>query len=382
MAKEAERRAGIPPAKASSSASRNFKSFSQIPKEKIVNPTSGSDEAVGGRRSLSSRKKTTPSLTSNATNAKLKEYLEDAVRPSSKKTYSSYWRRFMDFCQKKSMSVLEAESVALFLIHLAETTENRVSSLVAKHAIKYHIKLNYPCKKAATDSYLVSRITKSISSKWGKPVKKAKRITSDMVSKMILNLLKTGSFKDERTAMFILIQFICMARYEEVAKLEKAFIEIVPPGHLKVYFSSAKNYNVWDAQTCWAAGNEGGLIDPVLLIQNYLKKLSTEVKFLFPSFRVGKNQVPVFLNKPVSYDNMLSLLKSALSDIGEKGEEFSLHGVRTGSLSEAANSNKNVQRTDIKRHGRWKSQSMVDHYHELSIEKKLAPSRALKIYDQ
>ena len=380
QAKEAERRAGFSPAKVSPRVGAGFKSFAQIPREKIQHSITKTGEGSSSHSGLKGGKKSSQGLVQNR-HEKLQHYLEDAVRPSTKKTYRSYWRRYNEFCARNSLSIQEAESISLFLVDLAEKTENRTSPLSAKHAIKYFMKLRYPFKKCKTDTYFVARIVKSISQKWGKPVKKAKTISSELVAKLIPALLKSGSFKDHRTAIFILVQFICMARFEEVAKLEKQFIEVVPPGNLKILFPSAKNYNVWDAKTCWAAGNTGGFIDPVSLIQDYLKKLSSQVTWLFPSFRIGKEQSMIFLNKPISYNNMLSLLREALSSIGEKGEEFSLHSIRTGSLSEVANSDRNVPRSDIMRHGRWKSLQMVDHYHELLLAKKLAPSKALKIYD-
>ena len=384
LAKQAEKRTGTAAVKASPSALRGagVNSFSQIPREKpkASSTAFGRAQRKGNKSSIGSGRTAGENLPAEA-NEKLNEYLEDAVKNSTKKTYQSYWRRFKSFCEEKSLVIQDAKSISLFLIQLAERSENRVSALTAKHAIKYHLKLLHPCKKAGTDTYLVSRIVKSISKKWGKPVSKAKEITSDLVSKMVFNLLSSGTFKNERTAIFILLQFICMGRYEEVAKLEKTCIEIVPPGHLKILFPSAKNYEKWDAQTSWVSGNKEGTIDPVQLVRDYMKKLSSQVKWLFPSFRLGKGQVPVFLDKAVSYSNQLNLLKSALSAIGENGDEFSLHGLRTGSLSEVANSCRNVPRADIRRHGRWKSQEMVDHYHKLSLEKKLAPSKALRLYE-
>ena len=46
----------------------------------------------------------------------------------------------------------------------------------------------------------------------------------------------------------------------------------------------------------------------------------------------------VFLDKPVSDDNMLKLLREGLDRIGVDGKFFTLHSVRTGALLEAANS--------------------------------------------
>ena len=82
-------------------------------------------------------------------------------------------------------------------------------------------------------------------------------------------------------------------------------------------------------------------------------------KFLFPNFRVAKveqcNKMGiVILDSPVSYSTMLQELRSNLNFIGLKGNEFSLHSVRVGALSEIANSNE-VDKSVLQRHGRWKT---------------------------
>ena len=58
-------------------------------------------------------------------------------------------------------------------------------------------------------------------------------------------------------------------------------------------------------------------------------------------------------------------------------KEFSFPNFRKGALSEAANSN--VDRTLLQRHGRRKSSQMVNLYHKLSLDNKLAPT--LAFYD-
>ena len=112
-----------------------------------------------------------------------------------------------------------------------------------------------------------------------------------------------------------------------------------------------------------------------------MKKLPSNIPWLFPNFRQDKKGAVVCVDKPIAYGNMLNLFKAAVSSVGEDGNSFALHSPRTGAVSEAANSSRAASRTDIQRHGRWKSLVMVDNYHELSLEKKLAPSRSLEIYD-
>ena len=66
--------------------------------------------------------------------------------------------------------------------------------------------------------------------------------------------------------------------------------------------------------------------------------------------------------------------------LGLDGKLFSLHSLRTGALSEAANSEK-VGKDVLQHHVRWKSVGMAEYYQKLSLDKKLSASRALNIYD-
>ena len=127
----------------------------------------------------------------------------------------------------------------------------------------------------------------------------------------------------------------------------------------------------------------GVLIQSVIKVYHNLMTVRKS-KFLFPNFRVAKveqcNKMGiVILDSPVSYSTMLQELRSNLNFIGLKGNEFSLHSVRVGALSEIANSNE-VDKSVLQRHGRWKTMSMVDAYHKMDLQKKLSASKALKMY--
>ena len=126
--------------------------------------------------------------------------------------------------------------------------------------------------------------------------------------------------------------------------------------------------------------NTEGNFDPLTVITPYYNFLSqNNSKWLFPNFRLAKAKKIKILDVHVSYSNMLQQLQSSLTKIGLEGKTFSLHSVRTGSLSEAANSER-VSNSDLQRHTRWKSSSMVSYYHKLSLEKKLSFTKSLKLY--
>ena len=136
-----------PTSKASPAALRrsSFKSFSQIPKEIQEKPLPVPVETASSvQRPGSSKPKGPSSERKEVRNPKIQEYLEGAIRDSSRKNFASYWRRYLEFCKKGCHNIRLEESIGLFLIHLAEKSENRASSLSAKNAIKFYLKLKFP----------------------------------------------------------------------------------------------------------------------------------------------------------------------------------------------------------------------------------------------
>ena len=354
----------------------SFKSSSSVP---LVSAVAGSG-TIG--KSAKVKKVTTLTVPKTMTNVledsdklKLSEYLENSIRDSTKRTYSPYWRKFQKFCKGKNFNLNSSEAISLFMISLAEKSQSKSSAISARSAIRYFIKNDNPSKKSSTDSFLVQKIAKSIIKKYGRPVKKASPLGSSEIKSLVTHLLGTGSFKDERTAAFFLLQFTLFARFEEIAALKVENVKFLESGDLQIFIPKAKNYELWDSRTSLVA--KGGDFDPVEIISSYISKLDSDL--LFPNFSIGKKGKIEFQDSPVSYNNMLCLLRSGLNDIGLNGQDFSLHSLRTGSLSEAANSN--VDKSLLQRHGRWKSSNMVNYYHKLSLSNKLSASRALAIYN-
>ena len=360
---------GVESSSSLASVASSLESSSVLPVPTFENV---SVDSVSNRRSKASKMKL-----SKEDQGKIQTYLEGAVKLSSRKTYTSYWRRFEAFCAKKKFKLNSAEAISLFLIELAESTNSK-ASLSAKTAIKYFLKVTNYYEKSSSDSYLVGRVAKSISKKYGKPVKKAKTLSSKEIRDMVELLLRMGGFKNERTAIFFLLQFLLMARFEEVANLRKENVVVLDSGDMEVKIVEAKNYGSWDSQKSYIAKGKSDF-DPVSLIQTYIAKLDGST-WLFPNFRISKNQSISLLQTRVSYNNMLALLRSSLEMLGLDGKLYSLHSPRTGALSEAANA-KDLDKDDLQRHGRWKSAGMVNYYHQLSLEKKLSSSKALKLYN-
>ena len=199
----------------------------------------------------------------------------------------------------------------MFLITLAENSKGTSAPLQAKYAIKYHLKLLHPFKKCITDSWYISSILKSVKKKFSKPVKKARTLNSSIVFSLVTGWLNSGQFKDSRSAVFILMQFLLFARYEEIAQLKKSSVKTLDSGDLEICFEQAKNYSRWDCKSSCIAKNKEGNFDPVQIIQSYVKSLGdSNSQWLFPNFRKGRQNSVVFVDTHVSYDNMLKLWNS------------------------------------------------------------------------
>ena len=339
-----------------------------------------------GRRSswmssFGKKKKKCSTPSQDSIDLKLEEYMMSSVRESSKKSYASYWERYNSFCRSNGLSV-DSKSVSAFLIHLAENSDGKSASLLARSAIKFFFKIKYPIKKSPTDTWLVSRISGSIKKKYGRPVKKARCLDSSIVKCLVMKLLrgKLVTLRKRRLACFIILQFFILGRYDDIANLKLENIVTLESGDLEIVVGKAKNIKNWDAKASSLANNPGAYYNPVGFIKEYLiqlKELSPSNQLLFPSLKSSKEGL-IVLKYPISYDAILKEFRQILDQCGYDGKSFSLHSAKTGAASQAANSGL-CSEEELRRHGRWKSSGMTSYYHKQSLAKKLAVSKALNI---
>ena len=321
------------------------------------------------------------SMRQDCVDEKIKNYLSISVRDSTRNTYSRHWKNFIEYCGSQNFS-LSSKAVSAYLIHLAERSEGKASSLIARSAIKYFFKINNPAKKCPTDTWLVSRISASIKKKFGKPVKKAKCLEAPVVKCLVLKLLSGNNptLKDLRFAAFLLLMYFIFGRYDDIKNLKISELMFLDSGDLKVKVSNAKNFENWDAQNSSIADNPGSKVNTVSIVKDYCKSLALHGHsdgLLFPSFRHTKKGL-VMLKHPLSYDAALKEFRSILSSCGYDAKLYSLHSPKNGAVSRAANSGV-CSNEQLKRHGRWKGSSMPDYYSKQSLKNKLHVSKVLKI---
>ena len=213
-------------------------------------------------------------------------YLLKSVRKSTLNNYEKYWDKFKTFCAE-SESNMSSSMVSAFMIYLSENCGSKNPALMARAAIKFFYKLYFPAKKSPTDSWMVNRIVKSLIKNLSKTVKKASVIDSDIIKKLVNFLLNNDvvPLKDERLAIFSILQFCIFARFEELQSLKIQDLNFLVSGDLEINVTKAKNFENWDARKSYIAANTGGSIDPVSLISKYVQRLGYEDGLLFPSLK-------------------------------------------------------------------------------------------------
>ena len=100
--------------------------------------------------------------------------------------------------------------------------------------------------------------------------------------------------------------------------------------------------------------------------------------YLFRRLISTKNGQKLHDSANLSYTRARELVLEMLESIGLDRKQFSLHSLRSGGASAAANAG--VPDRHFKRHGRWRNESAKDGYVQDRIEERLSVSKKLGLY--
>ena len=104
-----------------------------------------------------------------------RQLLEEEVRDSISKLYNLHWNNFKGFGSEAGVEATAAGPLVVvdFLANLANSSQSKSSSLMARAAISYHLSLEAPMAGDPTNHVSVAKVMKKIVKKYGKPGKKA-----------------------------------------------------------------------------------------------------------------------------------------------------------------------------------------------------------------
>ncbi len=281
------------------------------------------------------------------------------------KAYSTAFKKWRTWAQQFSeVQILPANEthVALFMVGLIQNGDSYDSIKNSFYGVKWFHKLgnwNDPCESNLCVNILEAckRISK-------KPVKKKEPLTvADLEKIADLNRHSENSFLDLRNFCFVLLNFAGFLRFSEVSVLKLKDITFYET-HMVVFIEKSKTDVYRDGNRIYIA-KTGTKLCPVTTLEQYIRKaeLTLEDEYIFRNVSYWKSKKDYRLrkgNSPVTYSSMRDNLKKTLGKIGKDVTEFSLHSLRSGGATAAAN--RGVKDRLFKRHGRWKTETIKDGY--------------------
>ena len=324
----------------------------------------------GGGVPEESSNSVTPNSTLWARSLSAKKKLQDvALAQSTRKTYSRAWDNYLEFlrgCGKADQK--DGNSVAAYLAHLAEKSQGLGGVDVARSALAHFFKLegfsdrNNPAHAAQVDLVL-----KGAHRSYEQPTKKARAITPEELEAVVR--AATGNLDwpsiplvNFRLAAQLTLMYATAARYEEAKELRIEQLSIVEDGIL-VTFKKGKSYQFGENRHSVIADMPDLTLNPKKLLEEYLTRLKLEGKggerdFLFPN--LGSKKMAA-----VSYEaGMKQFRQFALQAGIPNPDRFTMHSLRRGSATTAANAN--VSTHLVTKHMRVSSETTVRRYATVS----------------
>ena len=265
---------------------------------------------------------------------------------------------------------------ALYLQHLSESSGSRSAVEEATNAISWVQQV--AGHQPVTSSVIVRTTLAGLQRQLAKPKKRKEPITTGMLSKIVRSLGTSPSLADLRLAASSLLAFAAFLRYDEVSKLRYCDLQFTADA-MTVHISSSKTDQYRQGDTVLIA-RTGAETCPVVMLERYIKATDTPLSsslHLFRGIVHTKRGERLRPSGSLSYTRMRELFLEKLQQLGYDKSQYSLHSLRAGGATQAANAG--VPDRLFKRHGRWKSESAKDGYVKDSTEALLSVSKSLNL---
>ena len=265
---------------------------------------------------------------------------------------------------------------ALYLQHVGESSQSKSAAEEAVNAISWVQQL--ADHQPVSASPLVRATLAGLQRKLAKPRVRKEPVTVEMLSRIVGSLGTAPSLSDTRLAAACLLAFAAFLRYDDLARLRCCDIKL-EVSYMTVHITSSKTDQYRQGDTVMVA-RTGTSTCPVAMLERYAAAASIELSSSLRLFRgivKTKRGERLRASGSLGYARMRELLLTKLEQLGYDKHQFSLHSLRLGGASAAANAG--VPDRLFKRHGRWKSETAKDGYVKDSTSALLSVSNSLKL---
>ena len=299
----------------------------------------------------------------------MEEYVGKALAPATTAGYKRAFRSWKEAAEERGWESLPAtpENFASFLAQTAKsgTSKAQISMLVAAIAHEHarHSVLS------PTTNPIVKKVIEGIKRDQARPCVTREPLSFELLKELAAIARESGTLKHWRTVWRAYMQFYGLLRWDEVSQLTKNDL-IFKGDCMDIHIRRSKTDQHWRGATVRIARQpEDPTHCPVKITQMYITALRYEhggqvLCSLQP--RIGSNGghqrgIP---GTKISYTNALQDMRDLISRTGRDGSKYGEHSGRRGGATAAAEAG--VRWTDLKKHGRWASDSAPQRYVEES----------------
>ena len=290
-------------------------------------------------------------------------YMEASLAPKTRRAYDRAFQDWESYAIEEDIPVLPIAPIDLcnIVANIAVETGSmsKVNLLIAAVADKH---LSEHLESPTADSSF-RKMMIGVRKRLFYPSKSRSPLDKEILKDAYEMLAGGGRLQDWRTLCRINLEFYGMMRWDEVSNLRMDDIQFTETGMvIKIRRSKTDQkgegeyvrINMSEEENC-----------PVEITRLYISKLGygTENGFLQPQIRTYKDgtQSGVWHTK-LGYSTALEDLKAFMAIIGRDPREYGEHSGRRGGATAASEAG--VSWLDLKRHGRWASDSSAQKYIE------------------
>ena len=296
--------------------------------------------------------------------------------PSTVKAYKLAYQRWSTWARQFQLSPLPASPghVCLYYSFLLQTARTASPIVTAASAVSWaHEKAGL---EDPNQSSIAQQVLKGARRILAQPCKKKDPITSEEVKKVVRHwITPQATMADVQAVTLIVLGFASFLRWDELSRLQRHHI-VVQDTHAAIFVASRKNDTLHEGHWVFVARTGSPSCPVQLLEQFFCMAQHTPDQRLFGKIGIKAKQ-QVLRDEPMSYSRARELLRQYLAGAGINASNYSLHSLRSGGASAAANAG--IADRLFKRHGGWKSEAAKNGYVKESLSDLLSVSQALQL---
>lgn len=294
---------------------------------------------------------------------KLLRFVESKRPETTTKTYDTYKDQYNTWCEVNEARLTSPVSVARFLVYLSENNKKASTVNLALSAVCDSLK--YTTSERISLDVLVKDVRAAINRGAKEDVKKAIPLTTAILEKIFQE--SDNTFQGCRDRCYVALSFFGELRASDAANLlaKNASIQVYQGEEVLILrLVRSKTDQAAEGAKVVIASLPVGFC-PVKAYKAYIQVRDQDCITLF-----HQAKKPEAL-KPTSFS---TIVKNLIEKAGIDPQGFSSHSGRRGGATAAFNAG--VNREDIKRHGRWKSDA-VDEYIEVDMDRAVEVTKTM-----